>query len=501
MAQKVKRWIVAADVQKGEKIPSDKVTFKQTCWGVGAFSTLFFLWGLAYGLLDIMNYHVKVAIGTSRTSAAMLALAYYLAYIPGSILIGGPLIKVHGYRFAAVVGVVLVGVGGLVMSHGASLLSLAIMCAGHLVVGLGVSTLERTANTYVVNLGKRAAADFRILFAQTWAAIGTIIAPIIANACIFDAKQAGQPPMPDPMRPGRCLMPPPPDKGEAGDLTTVVTFYRAEGLALFGFAALLGLFFFGTRLVVEPLVPKTSKLDQPAWQIWKHPLMDKKYARMWWGVSANFLNLGCQVCVAQFFMEQVRTAACNSDTQAAGNMRNAQIFFAVGRIVAAGLTSLRSLPALRGHGMILTALKGRSILSVFLAGAVALVGAGIGAKGLAAIICACAVMAFEAPSFPLIFETATAGLGELTPLAETLTIVSISGGGVLPVIMGQLADSFGLSKAWGLIVAAFGYVWIYSLACNIVPQFRHAIDAAHHEVEHKSSEADVEMRSQEEESH
>lgn len=488
--------IAAMDIQKGEKIPSDLITLEQIWWGVGIFSTLFFLWGLAYGLLDIMNYHIKVAMGTTRTEAAMLALVYYLAYIPGASLIGGPLIRMHGYRLAAVVGVTLVGVGGLVMSHGASKLSLCIMCAGHFVVGLGVSTLERVANTYVVNLGKRAGADIRILFAQTWAAIGTIFAPVIADMCIFDAKQSTQPPQPDPTRPGHCLMPPPPGKGEAGNLDTVVRFYRFEGLGLFGFAAALALFLFATRLVVEPKVPESPKLDHPRWKLWKHPLLSTKFARLWYGTSANFLNLGCQVCFAQFLLEHMRVNACNNDSQGAGNMRNAQIAFAGGRIVAAGMTMLRNVPAVRKQKMLDSILKGRVILSVFVAAAVAFVGAGIGIRGRVATVCAWLVMGFEAPSFPLIFETATAGMGEWTPVAETVTIISISGGGVLPVVMGKLVDLYGISNAWGLVTAAFSYVFLYTLACNVLPSFRHAIDGAHGEVQEKASGDELEMRAE-----
>ncbi|KAK5090986.1 hypothetical protein LTR05_001164 [Lithohypha guttulata] len=478
------------DVQAGSSIEPNSITSWQEWSGVSCFSLLFFCWGLAYGLLDVMNYHIKVAMSIDRASAALLALTYYSAYVPGSLCIGGPLVRKYGYRFAAVVGLLFLGIGDQIMSIGAARLQFSMMCFGHFVVGIGVSGLESTANPYTVNVGRRKGATFRILFGQSMAAFGTVIAPLLANAVIFDATKAEIAPLVDPKQPGRCLMPPPPSQSEAGNLHTVISFYRWLGCGIFALAFALAILFFRTKLVVEPVVSESPKLDQSAWKFWKHPLCSRRYTRVWYGVVANFFNLGCQVTVAQFFIEHMRVNACNSDKQAAQNMMWAQVLFMVGRLVAAALVMVPALPLVKNSRIMKGIFKGRIILACYLAGAVAFTGVGVGAKGQAAVAFACMIMFAESPSFPMIFETATTGLGQWTSTAESITITSICGGGILPVAMGKLVDRAGISTAWILPTICFTVVWSFPLNCNLVPSFKHGIDSAHGE---EGDKQEVEM--------
>ncbi|KAK5947275.1 hypothetical protein PMZ80_001424 [Knufia obscura] len=473
--------LASLDIQRGTTHPPATITPTQEWTGLSIFSLLFLMWGLAYGLLDIMNYHIKVAIGVDRAHAAFLAMAYYFAYIPGALLIGGPMVERCGYRAAAVLGLVLLAGGDQIMAVGASQLSLNMMCLAHFVVGLGVSTLERTANAYTVECGDRVRAATRILIAQSAAAFGTIIAPILANAVIFDPSKSGIAPVPNPADPTRCLMPPPPPPSQAGDLNTVVSFYKLISYGIFGLAALLALLFFRTRLVIEPLVPASPKLSFPKWKLWKHPLASSKYARLWLGGAANFANLGCQVTVAQFFFEHMRVNACLSDTGAANMMMYAQILFLFGRLAAVGLIQVPAVPFLKRFAGVRSAFKPRWVLAVFVGLATVFTGVGIVAAGKAAMACAALIMFFEAPSFPMIFEMASAGLGDWTPVGESAVIVSICGGGLVPFVNGKLADLFGVSQAWGLATGLFGMVFSYVLMNCVVPSWRDAVDGAHGE--------------------
>lgn len=484
--QEVNKALRACDTQKGEAVST--VSKKQEAWGVSVFSLLFLLWGLAYGLLDIMNYHIKVKMGISRMDGSLLAMAYYFAY-PSVLFLAGPLVTQAGYRFTAFIGVLLLGGGDFLMAFGAQRLSFPIMCISHFVVGLGVSTLERAANAYVVELGPRHRAQVRILFGQTWAAIGTVIAPQLANVAIFD-NSGDKLPQPNPNNPGRCLMPPPPPPGSGGDLDTIVSFYRYLGAGIFGIAIFLGLVFFRTKLVVEAVVPESPASKHRKIRFWKHPLCSLRYARLWYAVVANFLNLGCQVAVAQFFIEHIRVNACASDKGASNWMTVAQGLFVVGRLAAFLLVSLPSWIQAR---WIHNIFRARLVLATFLGMAVLFTGAGIFSQGKVAVACACLVMFSEAPSFPMIFESASADLGEHTTSAETLMITSIMGGGLLPFLMGTLTDAFGVSLSWSLVTGCFAVTLSYCVMCNIVPSFREALDNAHNKDDQSKSGGVLEM--------
>lgn len=457
-------YIKSLDVQHGR--PRKELRRRDTVIPIAIASlSLFCMWGLAYGLLDIMNYHVKVAMGIGRDKAAILAAGYYTAYIPGALLIGGPLVKNCGYRVAMVAGLFGLALGDLFMSIGAQNCSLAGMVAAMFVIGLGVSVLERSANPYAVNCGPRSQATLRILIAQAWAGIGTVVAPFLANAFVFNPDTSTMRPESDPLRPGKCLMPTENKEASCANLGSVITFYRALGGCIFGLMVFVAIIFFRTPWVPEVEVPASQPVNC-GWKKWKHPLVSLRFARLWWGVAANFVNLGCQVTFAQFFIEHMKINACASDKWAALCMSFAQLAFVVGRFAAAGLVTAPKI------------FKPRYVLVTFIAGAVATTAAGTAITGSTAIALAIMVMFFEAPSFPMIFESATASFEEWTPTCETMMIVSISGGALQPPLMAKLVESVRISDAWWLTATCFSLVFTYPLATNLIPSFRRALDRA-----------------------
>ncbi|KIV88570.1 hypothetical protein PV10_08241 [Exophiala mesophila] len=451
------------DVQYGKPKPTIRARDTVVPITIASLS-LFCMWGLAYGLLDIMNYHVKVAMNIGRDQAAILAAGYYTAYIPGALLIGGPLVKTCGYRLTMVLGLFGLALGDLFMSVGAQNCSLPGMVLAHFVIGLGVSVLERSANPYAVNCGPRQQATLRILIAQAWAGIGTVIAPFLANAFVFNPDTSTLRPNPDPLQPGKCLMPVSSSSATCANLGSVIIFYRILGACIFLLMLIVGAIFFRTRLVPEVDVPSSPPVTC-GWRKWNHPLVSWKYARIWWGVVANFVNLGCQVTFAQFFIEHMKINACASDHWAATCMSFAQIAFVAGRFAAAGLVTAPNI------------FKPRYVLCTFIAGAVATTAAGTQITGSTAVAVAIMVMFFEAPSFPMIFESATASFDEWTPTCETLMIVSISGGALQPPLMAKLVESVHISSAWWLTAACFLVVFTYPVATNLIPSFRRALDA------------------------
>lgn len=200
-------------------------------------------------------------------------------------------------------------------------------------------------------------------------------------------------------------------------------------------------------------------------------------------MAANFINLGCQVTFAQFFIEHMKINACASDKWAAYCMSIAQGAFVVGRFAAAGLVTMPKI------------FKPRYVLLTFIAGAVATTAAGTALTGNAAISLAVMVMFFEAPSFPMIFESATADFDKWTSTCETLMIVSISGGALQPALMGKLVEAVQISNGWWLTAGCFALVFTYPVATNIFPSFRKALDTAEVEGKATAQPEPVEMES------
>ncbi|MGV2481947.1 UNVERIFIED_CONTAM: glucose/galactose MFS transporter, partial [Salmonella enterica subsp. enterica serovar Weltevreden] len=58
----------------------------------------FLIWGLAYGLLDVLNKHFQETLSISQADSAWLQIAYFGAYLLLSIP-AGMLLHARGYKF------------------------------------------------------------------------------------------------------------------------------------------------------------------------------------------------------------------------------------------------------------------------------------------------------------------------------------------------------------------------------------------------------------------
>jgi FHS family L-fucose permease-like MFS transporter len=367
---------------------------------IGCASVLFFIWGFAYGLLDTMNNHVRKLMELSRAMSALLAVAYYAAYPVAVFAIAGPLIKRCGYRFTFITGLVIFGIGNFAMAALAG--KLIGMVAASLIVGLGVATLERSANPYVVRCGPDSFRSTRINFAQSWAGVGTVISPLAAAGSIVGDKSQ--------------------------KLAAILHVYLTIGCIIMGIAGFFVWLFFRTQCMPE--VPADGD-DEESFGFHRSPIWGCR--KLWWGAVANFCNMGCQVAVAQYLMAYLEDNAGLDDTQGAHYLSVAQTAFVVGRFAFAGLSLV---------------VKPRKALGLFIFGCIACSTGAVFARNGSATAMVILIMLFEAPLFPTIFETATSGLDKLASRAEDIMISSICGGALLSPLFGVLADKVsGGSKA------------------------------------------------------
>jgi FHS family L-fucose permease-like MFS transporter len=65
------------------KVSDDRVTraaeltLRESIWPIALVTTLFFLWGFSYGLLDTLNKHFQVTLNITRARSAGLQAAYF----------------------------------------------------------------------------------------------------------------------------------------------------------------------------------------------------------------------------------------------------------------------------------------------------------------------------------------------------------------------------------------------------------------------------------------
>lgn len=121
-------------------------------------TSLFFLWGFAHSILDVLNKHFQDALGITKTKSALVQAVVYGGYFLMA-LPAGAIIRRWGYRTGVLTGLLLYGVGALLFIPGGSLQSFGFFLFSLFVIGCGLTCLETAANPYVTVLGEPAAAN------------------------------------------------------------------------------------------------------------------------------------------------------------------------------------------------------------------------------------------------------------------------------------------------------------------------------------------------------
>ena len=108
-------------------------------------ASLFFLWGFAHSILDVLNKHFQEVLVISKARSALVQAAVYGGYFLMA-LPAGMIIRRRGYRFGVVLGLLLYGTGALLFIPGAGMMSFPFFLLCLLIIGCGLTCLETSAN-------------------------------------------------------------------------------------------------------------------------------------------------------------------------------------------------------------------------------------------------------------------------------------------------------------------------------------------------------------------
>lgn len=107
-----------------------KLISKRYALPFALITTLFFLWGFARAILDVLNKHFQSELSISITRSTMIQTVTYLGYFLMAIP-AGIMITRRGYRRGVVTGLICFGVGALMFIPGAAVMSFPLYCMWH----------------------------------------------------------------------------------------------------------------------------------------------------------------------------------------------------------------------------------------------------------------------------------------------------------------------------------------------------------------------------------
>ncbi len=384
---------------------------KNYLWPFVLVTSLFFLWGLAHSILDVLNKHFQETMdGVGKTESALVQAVMYGGYFVMAPP-AGQIIKRYGYRAGVITGLLLYGIGALLFIPGGQLLSFPFFLFSLFVIGCGLTCLETSANPYVTVLGNAEGAARRINLSQSFNGLGWIVGPLIGGHFAFAVGA---------------------DKGSI-----------AIPYAIIGVVVLCVALVFAQVKLPEVQADEVAQTESAhaTDSLWQH-------RNFVYGLIALFLYVAAQTGINSFFINYVTEHASVSNVNASlllgfGGMG----LFMVGRMGGSWLM-LR----VRAERVLLYCAVGAT-----LAMAVLLSGAGV--AGVAAFML-CYLC--ESIMFPTIFALALKGVGQHTKRASSFLIMSIVGGAIAPVLMGLIADHASMAMAFIVPLCCFVVIAAYA---------------------------------------
>ncbi len=388
-------------------------------------SSLFFMWGFAHAILEVLNPHLKNLLGLNHANAAWVQVATYAAYFLMAIP-AGKIIQRWGYRGGVLTGLVLYGVGALlflpICVWGAKADNPAMIYPAFVgllfVIGCGLTCLETSANPYVTVLGDKSSSEQRINLAQSLNGLGWICGPLVGGLFFFGDEG-----------------------GQKADIASVATPYVIVGV----FVLLAALGFKFSKL------PEPSQSQEPSVVSQEDRTVKLRQSRIFvMGVVALFLYVAAQTGVNSNFVAYFTDNVGISKGEASlwlsfGGMG---LFF-VGRLLGSWLMGY-----IRADKLLLTYAVGATLGTL-----VIIVCRGWMSMGAFFLVYLC-----ESIMFPTIFSLALRGAEGQTKRASSYLIMTIVGGAVAPLLMGCIADAS--CVALGFVVPLVCYVVIGGFAAT-----------------------------------
>jgi FHS family L-fucose permease-like MFS transporter len=387
-------------------------------------TSLFFLWGLAHGMVDTLDKHFQQILHLKKWQSSFIQFSLYGAYF-SMALPAGIFMKAYGYKKGIILGLMLFAAGALMIASTTSFESFWVFLACLFILGCGLATLETAANPYATKLGPPESAERRINFSQSFNGLAWIIGPLIALSIYGNQSHV-----------------------EGEKLVSLIVPMAAIGIVVF----LVALVFMRLRL------PEISEEDallghgnlQASTQT-THTAPLRKQRHFVLGVIAQFCYVAAQTGVFSYLINFVT----DEGQTPRFDVKNGPYFLSIG--FALFMVGRMSGSFLMGF------VKPNRLLALYAGLCVALLPVVSLNFGWVSLIALYAVFFLMSIMFPTIFALGIKGLGSSTKKGSSFLVMAVVGGALFPPIMGYVSDIYGMSTGFFVPIPLFLFILFYGL--------------------------------------
>jgi FHS family L-fucose permease-like MFS transporter len=404
----------------------------EVVWAFAAVTMLFFAWGFITSNNDPLIVALRAAFHLDYAEALLTQIVFFLAYgllsLPAAWLTSriGPVDMVLG-SLAVMAGGCLLVVASTTVGDFAPILAALFVLAG------GFTALQVAANPLAAELGRPERSHFRLNFAQAFNSLGVVIGVHFGSLVML-----GDPAL------------------RTSSTHVMEVRHRTEVLQAVERAFLIMAALLGLLLIMFALLRGFLVRAAPNHRSISSDGMFAALRSGWaiFGAVSIGLYVGAEVSIGSIminFLNQRSVLALPFDDAGAYLANFYWGGALVGRLVGTALlTRVRAGRLLAGCGMVAALL----CLTV------------VAADGPVAGYAALAIGFFNSIMFPTIFAITLERSGVSQSATSGLLCLAIFGGAILPIAVGMMADSFGLSASFAIPLVAYAFIALFALAAR-----------------------------------
>jgi len=374
---------------------------------------LFFVFGFITWVNSVLIAFFKDAFQLNNFDSLLVTFAFFISYFVMAIPSSWVLAKT-GFKRGMSLGLLSMALGTLLFIPAAKMANYPMFLFGLFVIGTGLALLQTASNPYVTILGPSESAAKRISVMGICNKVAGILSQFIFGGLFLSTGLVGN-----------------------EKLNTVITPYGIMTAILVVLAIWV---WFSSLPEVEA---EEDKQDQGAVKdsVWSYP-------NLVLGLIAFFLYVGVEVIAGDTIINYGVSQGFDKDV--------AKIFttYTLYGMLAVYIVGILFIPKYLSQQK---ALNYSAILGiVFSIGAIVF-------TGFTSVLCLALLGLANALMWPALWPLAIQGLGKFTKLGSALIIMMISGGALLPLLYGKIADQIGdTQKAYIIMIPCYIFIYFYA---------------------------------------
>jgi FHS family L-fucose permease-like MFS transporter len=384
---------------------------------------LFFVMGFVTWVNGTLITFFKKAFSLDNTSSYLVTFAFFISYtlmaLPSSWVL-----KKTGFKNGMSLGLIIMSIGTIIFIPAAEMASYPLFLVGLFTIGIGLTLLQTASNPYVTILGPRESAAQRISIMG----IANKTAGIISQVVIGGLLLAG----------AASTTADPKD-----ELDKVAMPYVVLTAVLIGLALLIKM----SKGLVEVSEEEDEVVSGHETVVEKTSVF--QFPNLVLGVIALFCYVGVEVIAGDTIINYgVSLGFAEEEARLFGTYTLAAMMFGyvLGIVLIPKYVSQQSY-------LMFSAVIGVIVTIV-----------SIVSTGFTSVLCIAVLGFANAVIWPALWPLALSGLGKFTKTASALLIMGISGGAVLPLVYGGIADSIGSTQqAYWVMLPLYLFILYFGL--------------------------------------